>query len=283
MFPALIGKSNDRSKTLSRFGCAFAASISLSLFMGMGASARDIAPELVSRVWLDNGQQAASVVLNGDEVVRFKADDNDDDEAAEEAEELAVKLQELISDKRFDASLLVAVKDEDKSVIKYDGEEVISFDYFAGQADDDTDEKKRCNQAYEASAKLVNALRVAFGAPAFSLNTPNDIADKPMSKLEMLGRSFSGAASWYGGRFNGRRCSNGTRFNEERLTAAHRSLPFGTKLLVKNRRSGDTCVVEVTDRGPFIDGRIIDLSKGAARQLNMVSSGVAYVECTVVQ
>lgn len=60
-------------------------------------------------------------------------------------------------------------------------------------------------------------------------------------------------------------------------------MPFGTKVLVKNRKTGDTCVVEVNDRGPFIDGRVIDVSKAAAKQLNMVSAGIASVECTVLQ
>ena len=66
------------------------------------------------------------------------------------------------------------------------------------------------------------------------------------------------------------------------MTAAHRSLPFGTKLLVMNRRTGDSCVVKVNDRGPFIGGRVIDLSKGAARQLNMLGSGIAMVDCIVL-
>jgi len=93
---------------------------------------------------------------------------------------------------------------------------------------------------------------------------------------------FSGNASWYGPHFHGRKCSDGTIFDQEGMTAAHRSLPFGTKLLVMNRRTGASCVVKVNDRGPFIGGRVIDLSKGAARQLNMLGSGVAMVDCIVL-
>jgi rare lipoprotein A len=66
------------------------------------------------------------------------------------------------------------------------------------------------------------------------------------------------------------------------MTAAHRSLPFGTKLLVMNRKTGSSCVVEINDRGPFVGDRVIDLSRGAARQLNMISSGVALVDCLVL-
>ncbi len=68
----------------------------------------------------------------------------------------------------------------------------------------------------------------------------------------------------------------------EGMTAAHRSLPFGTRLLVMNRSTGDSCVVSVNDRGPFIGDRIIDLSKGAARKLNMLGSGVALVDCVII-
>jgi rare lipoprotein A len=172
------------------------------------------------------------------------------------------------------------MRDDDRCSIKGDGDVILSFDPYAGQADNDTeDDQKRFGRAFEMATRVANALRIAFGVTPVNL----DIADKPMSRLEMLGKQFTGAASWYGGRFNGRRCSDGSRFSEARLTAAHRSLPFGTKVLVKNRKTGDTCVVEVNDRGPFIDGRVIDVSKAAAKQLNMVSAGIASVECTVLQ
>lgn len=260
---------------------AFASSLAITLISGV-AHARDIAPEVVSRVWLEGDRQVAAVLLNGDEIARFKSDEADDDDAAEEAEDLAVKLQELISDKKFDANLLVPSKDSDKAIIKHDGNVVCSFDPYAGQDDKPEDDKKVETQAFTASNKVVNALRLAFGVPALS-GTAGDIAEKIGQKLEALGQSFSGAASWYGGRFNGRKCSDGTRFDQERLTAAHRSLPFGTKILVKNRKTGDTCIVEVNDRGPFIDGRVIDVSKAAARELNMLSSGIAMVDCTILQ
>lgn len=260
---------------------AFASSLAITLISGV-AHARDIAPEVVSRVWLEGDRQVAAVLLNGDEIARFKSDEADDDDAAEEAEDLAVKLQELISDKKFDANLLVPSKDSDKAIIKHDGNVVCSFDPYAGQDDKPEDDKKVETQAFTASNKVVNALRLAFGVPALS-GTASDIAEKIGQKLEALGQSFSGAASWYGGRFNGRKCSDGTRFDQEHLTAAHRSLPFGTKILVKNRKTGDTCIVEVNDRGPFIDGRVIDVSKAAARELNMLSSGIAMVDCTILQ
>ena len=76
----------------------------------------------------------------------------------------------------------------------------------------------------------------------------------------------SGAASWYG---SGHRTANGERFNPNGLTAAHRSLPFGTRVRVENRRTGRSVVVRINDRGPFVRGRIIDLSQAAAEALDL--------------
>ena len=93
---------------------------------------------------------------------------------------------------------------------------------------------------------------------------------------------YSGQASWYGPGFHGRRTANGEVFNSNALTAAHRSLPFGTKVRVTNMNNGRSVVVRINDRGPFAKGRIIDLSAGAARTLNMINSGVAPVRVEVL-
>lgn len=82
-------------------------------------------------------------------------------------------------------------------------------------------------------------------------------------------RIQSGHASWYGPGFHGRRTANGETFNADALTAAHRSLPFGSLVRVVNDKTGRSVVVRVNDRGPFIGGRIIDLARGAARLLGM--------------
>jgi rare lipoprotein A len=87
-----------------------------------------------------------------------------------------------------------------------------------------------------------------------------------------------GVASYYGKEMSGRRTANGERFNPAGLTAAHRSLPFGTKLQVTNLRNGKSVVVRVTDRGPFRRGRVLDLSLGAANAVGMVSTGTAKVK-----
>jgi len=86
-----------------------------------------------------------------------------------------------------------------------------------------------------------------------------------------------GIASWYGGKFHGRKTSSGERYDMYALTAAHRTLPLGTIVRVTRTGNGRSIVLKVNDRGPFIDGRIIDLSYGAARRLRMVEDGLANV------
>ncbi|NEO68868.1 MAG: septal ring lytic transglycosylase RlpA family protein, partial [Moorea sp. SIO3H5] len=85
--------------------------------------------------------------------------------------------------------------------------------------------------------------------------------------------SVRGIASWYGSAFHGRRTASGERFNQYALTAAHRTLRFGTRVKVTNLRNGRSVIVRINDRGPYIRGRIIDLSRGAARIIGLVRSG----------
>ncbi len=93
------------------------------------------------------------------------------------------------------------------------------------------------------------------------------------------GRGFAGKASFYGNE-SGSKTASGQRFNQNAMTAAHRSLPFGTKLRVTHR--GQSVVVTINDRGPFIRGRVLDLSKGAARAIGLTGAGVGHVTAEVV-
>lgn len=93
------------------------------------------------------------------------------------------------------------------------------------------------------------------------------------------GRSFSGMASFYGNE-SGRQTASGQRFNQEAMTAAHRSLPFGTKLRVTH--GGRSVIVTINDRGPFVHGRVLDLSTGAARAIGLIGAGVGHVTAEVV-
>lgn len=86
-----------------------------------------------------------------------------------------------------------------------------------------------------------------------------------------------GYASYYSDYFHGKTTANGETFNQQALTAAHKTLPFGTRVQVVRTDTGQTVDVVINDRGPFVDGRIIDLSKRAARQIDMLDNGVAPV------
>jgi len=103
---------------------------------------------------------------------------------------------------------------------------------------------------------------------------------QPGSIIRSLGM---GVASYYGRRFHGRLTANGERFNMNAMTAAHKSLRFGTKVRVTNPRNGKFVVVRINDRGPFIRGRTIDLSREAARRIGMISSGHARVKLDIVK
>ncbi|HSL82322.1 MAG TPA: septal ring lytic transglycosylase RlpA family protein [Thermoanaerobaculia bacterium] len=92
----------------------------------------------------------------------------------------------------------------------------------------------------------------------------------------------TGTASWYGGKFHGRLTANGERYDMHGMTAAHKTLPFGTVLEVRNLDNGKVCRVRVNDRGPFVRGRIVDVSYAAAQTLGMIGPGTARVELAVV-
>jgi rare lipoprotein A len=103
---------------------------------------------------------------------------------------------------------------------------------------------------------------------------------EPESRYEVIGR---GVASYYGNELAGNRTASGERFNPLGMTAAHRSLPLGTKLRVTNLSNGEDVVVRVNDRGPFAKSRLIDLSLGAAREIGMVRTGTARVTVEILR
>ena len=87
-----------------------------------------------------------------------------------------------------------------------------------------------------------------------------------------------GTASYYADKYHGKKTASGEKYNMHEMTAAHRTLPFGSKVRVTNLDNSKSVVVRVNDRGPFVKGRLIDLSLAAARKLDMIRSGVARVE-----
>lgn len=132
----------------------------------------------------------------------------------------------------------------------------------------------------------VNRLRRLLG----NVSPLEAIANKPSPKMRSNAATASnkvvgtlqGRASWYGPGFHGRRTASGERFDQYALTAAHKTLPFGTQVRVTNVNNGRSVVVRINDRGPYAHGRVIDLSKGSAQQIGLVGSGVGTVKLEVL-
>jgi rare lipoprotein A (peptidoglycan hydrolase) len=116
-------------------------------------------------------------------------------------------------------------------------------------------------------------------APQLSTGSQGDFQTKV---TPVDGKATKGTASWYGGKFIGRRTANGEIYTAKELTAAHKSLPFGTQLKVTNLNNGKSTVVRVNDRGPFVAGRDLDLSQAAAAQIGMLGTGVAPISMQVL-
>ncbi len=265
-----------------------AAMFSSASSQAMAADNVDLDPEVESNVWEENDQECASVTLNGKELITYRGE-TPAGSAEDRAEDLADRLQDLLKGEKLDPSKLVPACEGQLAAIRVDGSTVVKLE---------VPESSKCS-ALEYSLKLVNSIRTILGAQQIPANflklaesqSPEQALTACLNHTALpslniapdnFSPNFSGHASWYGGKFHGRRTSNGDRFDMHGLTAAHRTLPFGTKLLVMNRRTGASCVVQVNDRGPFVDDRVIDLSRGAAEKLNMLSSGVAMVDCMVI-
>jgi rare lipoprotein A (peptidoglycan hydrolase) len=145
------------------------------------------------------------------------------------------------------------------------------------QAAVETDSNASIASSDNASAVIVLPAKAFIKKDFQSAPRLGESASTLFKPLETPTAVQTGMASWYGDQFHGRRTSSGQRFDMHGYTAAHRTLPFGTKLRVTNLANGRSVMVTVNDRGPFGHGRIIDLSKAAARDIGLMSMGVARV------
>ena len=129
---------------------------------------------------------------------------------------------------------------------------------------------------------LVLLLAIAVGCTAKSARRERE---EPAPRSEDVVRTLRGKAVFYGDKWHGRRTASGERFNQHKMTAAHRSLPLGTRVRVTNLSNGKSVVVKINDRGPYgrDRSRIIDLSKAAAKQLDFIDSGWTRVRVEVLK
>lgn len=125
-------------------------------------------------------------------------------------------------------------------------------------------------------ALILVLIAIVVGAFLSSCATKTTTVMKPK-------HSAKGYASWYGPGFHGRKTANGERYNQNKMTAAHKKLPFGTKVKVTNLNNNKSVIVRINDRGPYVRGRIIDVSKKAAKELAMLGSGTAPVRIETLE
>lgn len=142
-------------------------------------------------------------------------------------------------------------------------------------------------------ADEVKAKRKLVNLPTYQKTTSSRSTPAPKAPVQVAPKAPAqsnastvyqeGVASWYGERFHGRKTSSGEAYNMYELTAAHKTLPFGTKVKVTALYNGKSVTVRINDRGPFIEGRVIDLSKAAADQIGLTSKGLGKVKLEVIQ
>jgi rare lipoprotein A len=171
----------------------------------------------------------------------------------------------------------------DRYTIKVNGQELVEINENTRLANSTSNLAQDALQATNRMRRLIGNASPIGEIANLPVRSPLSIAKLPQQvAIGPVRITLRGIASWYGYDGSGSRTASGKRFNPEGMTAAHRSLPFGTRIRVTNTRNGRSVVVSITDRGPYIRGRIIDVSAGAARILGMMGSGVAPVKIEVL-
>ncbi len=142
---------------------------------------------------------------------------------------------------------------------------------------------------YFAVAFIALLLSACSASVRFSGNSSSSSSSQSSKEISTQGEklpqgfTFRGQASYYADKFQGRPTASGEIFDQTKLTAAHRTIAFGTKLKITNLKNRRQTIVIINDRGPFVGDRIIDLSRAAAENLDMVRDGIADVECEVIE
>ncbi|HEY9687578.1 MAG TPA: septal ring lytic transglycosylase RlpA family protein [Coleofasciculaceae cyanobacterium] len=231
------------------------------------------APDLLKVV--PQGEADASLFVNDQEIVRFQGETagiKAYDRAKLVAERLSRSLTLAVDNAAQIKPAFVGKAGSQLPVVRIGQETLVTADPVAAKA-----AKLRPEQLAFVWA---NRLREALHTTSLDAKDYPEFNKPAMAQYNATGRMQSGMASWYGPGFHGRRTASGSRFNQFALTAAHRTLPFGTLVRVTNQRTKRSCVVQINDRGPYAHGRIIDLSQGAAKAVGL--SGVGRVVLEVV-
>lgn len=189
---------------------------------------------------------------------------------------MAAKLNQLFRDSADANAIAVKWEKGDRYIIQVNGENLVEINAETILPDTTSDFSVDALQA-------TNRLRRLLG------NAPplEEIVGKPKPEPRVISLGpvhvrITGWASWYGPGFHGNLSASGETYNQDELTAAHRDLPFGTRVLVTNLDNGRSVVVRINDRGPYVGDRLIDLSAAAAQVLGMVNSGIAPVQLELI-
>ena len=230
----------------------------------------------------------------------------------EKANLVAAKINDLVNNKADASKITVswsgttqsksgAKTVDERYAIKVDGSELVEINSDTRLPDATKNLRQDALQATNRLRRLVgkaSPLKTIAGLPPeltkpkkkakieqkvkIKKTTSNKHHTKKWRRAARGGRRFRGIASFYGAYFAGKKTASGERFNPSRMTAAHKTLPFGTRVRVTNMRNGRSVVVRINDRGPFIRGRVIDLSRGAAGVIGMIGRGIAPVRVEVL-
>jgi rare lipoprotein A len=232
-----------------------------------------------------DARQAATVYIRSIPVVTLiggeletlggakSADSTPDADPVVRANTILARLENLSANGDVDGIKARWDETNDTFVVSWDGEDLVAVN--SRTILPDTTE----NPAEDA-LHIANRLRRLLGeAP------PLDQVEgmpTPPREVAVVASTLTGMASWYGPGFHGRRSASGEVFDQNAMTAAHRTLPFGTQVRVTNLNNGRQVVVRINDRGPFTGGRVIDLSAAAASSIGLRSSGVGRVQLEVL-
>lgn len=255
-------------------------------------------PTTVTQVQAHNlaGRTVATLYVRSIPVLTFVGEETN---PVERANAVAAKINQLVAS-NVDANQITASWTRDGQSIKVNGEELVKIDATTILPD-------TTNNLAQDTLQATNRLRRLLGG-AQPLNQPTiarqentqpqqtakqpqvtkpQVAqqptdEKPQQEANVKVRATANGTASYYSYGNSTRTATGERFNPQDLTAAHRTLPFGTRVRVTNNWNGRSVIVRINDRGPFIRGRIIDVSLGAARQLGMISTGIASVKVEVL-
>ncbi|NJO77890.1 MAG: septal ring lytic transglycosylase RlpA family protein [Cyanobacteria bacterium RM1_2_2] len=188
----------------------------------------------------------------------------------------AARLNQLFRDNVSASDIKIGWdNDRQKYVIRANDTEIVAVD-------DNTVLPDTIANASNDMLQATNRIRRQMGNASPLSNIEGDPNSVGRISLGPIQLTVSGLASWYGPGFDGNYSASGEVFNQNAMTAAHPSLPFGTQVRVTNLDNGQSVVVRINDRGPYAHGRVIDLSAGAARIIGLVSSGVAPVSLEVL-